>query len=213
MSINICWVLITNWHGEVSLTGSHSLNACFVKSMNTAQLGYLRIKDSLRRPPISIIIILVLLLLDGLCLVGFLRLHPFALPQLRSLVENLLRPFLHLRQYHLLGHPGELGQVEGGGIVTFIFHHLQDQLHLVNVVNEVAFWRLAIFVLLPHLPYARAVLPSVYSPQQALANVVHCFCFSPALLNFRNVVYWCQVTNQGFRHVVNQGHLRTMWDV
>ena len=135
------------------------------------------------------------------------------LPQVLPLAEDGGRPLFDLRALDLLGDPGELAQIGFALLAPLVLEHLQQQLHLVDVVHEQALRRLAVLVLLPDVPDVLAVQPAVELAEQVGADVVHGLGFAAALLFLSDGVDGGDVADQRLGHVVDQGHAAAPQDV
>jgi hypothetical protein len=98
-------------------------------------------------------------------------------------------------------------------VFPLVLHHLQDQLDLVDVVNEVAFQCHAILVLLPYLPQFLTVETSIELAKQVCADVVHSLGFPPVFLRFGYVVHGRNVAHKSLSHIMDERHLCASQDI
>lgn len=134
-------------------------------------------------------------------------------PERLALLEDSLGPRLDLGEHDLGGDVGELAEVEHLARALLVLHHLRQQLHLVEVVHEVAVQRRRVLVLLPDRADLLAREPAVDGPEQVLRYVVHRLGLAAALLRLRDAVDGGDVADDGFRHVVDQAHLHALEEV
>lgn len=133
-------------------------------------------------------------------------------PTLRALCKNLLSPYLDLRQLHLAGDPRKLRQVDL--VNALVLHHLEEQLHLVNIVHKLRFERDIILILLEHaLDLVGRQRAAGDRAQQCLGDIVHNFGLATRLLGLGHIVDRGDIADEGFGHVVHQSHLGAVRDV
>jgi hypothetical protein len=163
----------------------------------------------------SMIIVLLLLRESDRVLRGVLVVDGviLVLPQCLSLLENSLAPFLNLLELDTSSNPRELSQVQLEFMFLLILYHLQNQLNLVNVVNKLALQSHSVLVLLLDSLDLVTSHASIDSSQQAVDKVVHSCTLAAILLSLCNAINRCNISNQGFRHVVNQCHLRAAMNI
>src|SRR2546423_6801019 len=155
---------------------------------------------------LSVTIICILLFLDGQCVFWRSRFLPLALPENLSLVQDFLRPVFHFRKTQSRRNPREFGEVKRTVESALVLHHLQYQLHFVDIMHELALQRFTVLVLLPYLSNVLSCQSSVHFSKQVIADVVHSRCFSPILLHFRHAVHRCEISHKRLCHVVYKRH-------
>lgn len=131
-------------------------------------------------------------------------------PERLALLEDLGRPRLDLLVPDDRRHVRELAQVERLARPLLVLHHLRQELHLVEVVHELALLRLRVLVLLPYRPDLRPREAAVHPAEQLLRYVVHRLGLAPALLRLRHPVDRRDVAHERLRHVVDQAHLHAL---
>lgn len=142
----------------------------------------------------------------GLRICSPTRRLPLTLPHVPPLDEDLPRPGLDLLTLDLLCNPRELAQIPLTPTCTLILDHLQQQLHLVDIMYEEALFGHTILVLLPYRSYVCTIQSTVEIAKQVGTNVVHCLGFTSTLLFLGHMVYGGDVTDQRFSHVVDERH-------
>lgn len=130
------------------------------------------------------------------------------------LLDDLSRPLLRLLEREARSDVRELAQIKLPLAPLLVFNHLQQQLHLVDVMHEVAVKRLAVLILLPQrtnlLARLLARLAAPKSLEQVPRQVVHGLSLAARLLGLRHAVDGRDVADQALGHVVDEAHARAL---
>lgn len=133
-------------------------------------------------------------------------------PKRIALLEDRRGPFLRLRHLETLRDVTKLRQIRAAG--PLILDHLQQQLHLIDIMHEPGLQRLVLFVLPEHIqdPLPRQH-PTRNSPEQRLGDIFHDFGFPTRLLRLAHRIPRGDVADQRLRHVMDEGHFHAMREV
>lgn len=130
------------------------------------------------------------------------------------LLDDLGRPLLRLLQREARSNIRELAQIQLPLAPLLILDHLQQQLHLVNVMHEVTVKRLAVLILLPQradlLARLRSRLAAPEPLEQVPRQVVHGLGLAARLLGLGHAVDGRDVADQALGHVVDEAHARAL---
>lgn len=129
---------------------------------------------------------------------------------LRSPPNDLISPFLNLFQLNALLDVGELGEINL--MQALILNHLQQQLHLVDIMHEVSLITLVCLVFLEYFLDFPA-RTSWDLAEEVRRDVVHNGGLATCLLGLSDAVDWSDIADKRLGHVMDQGHLYAARDV
>lgn len=140
---------------------------------------------------------------------------PYTPPEFLPFLEHLLAPRLTLIQLDSLRHVPELAQIHLPLAPPLILHHLQHEFQFIDIVHEFRLQRLPVLVLLPYLTDlgARGWTDASGGGEQPRAEEVHGGGFAAGFFGLGDVVDGGDVADEGFGHVVDEGHECAMGDV
>lgn len=132
---------------------------------------------------------------------------------LPSLLNDLSSPRLDLRQTNARSNMSELREVNL--VRALILNHLQEQLHLVDVVDKVGLEGLVLLIFLENaLNILAGQCTPRYLAEESGGDVFHNGGLTTSLLGLGDVVVdRGDISDERLSHIVDQGHLGAAWNV